>query len=112
MGSTEAQFPWSESVPAGEAGNFMLATMVRQWSESNLKEAPSILRADRALALAFEQSRLSREEYLTQAQWALGANQVETARQLAYAAKKIDSNDPEVKTLITVLDRIASGDLT
>ena len=112
IGSAEAQVSFSEAVPAADVGNFMLATMVRQWSESNLKEAPSILRADRALALAFEQSRLSREEYLTQAQWALGANQVDTARQLAEAAQKIDPNDPEVKTLTTVLARIGSGELT
>lgn len=112
VGSAEVQVTLSEAVPAADVGNFMLATMVRQWSESNLKEAPSILRADRALALAFEQSRLSREEYLTQAQWALGANQVSTARQLADAAQKIDPNDPEVKTLTNVLDRINRGELT
>jgi tetratricopeptide (TPR) repeat protein len=112
IGAAEAQANVSEAVPAADVGNFMLASMVRQWSESNAKEAPSILRADRALALAYEQSRLSREEYLTQAQWALGANQVETARQLANAARQIDSSNPEVKTLITVLDRIATGELT
>ncbi len=112
IGSIEAQLAISEAVPAADVGNFMLATMVRQWSESNLKEAPSILRADRALALAFEQSRLSREEYLTQAQWALGANQVDTARQLAEAAQKIDPNDPEVKTLTNVIARIGAGELT
>lgn len=112
IGAVESQTTVSEAVPAADAGNFMLSTMVRQWSESNAKESPSILRADRALALAYEQSRLSREEYLTQAQWALGANQVDTARQLAFAARQIDSNDPEVKTLITVLDRITSGELT
>ncbi len=111
-GVAETKVEFSEAVPPAAAENFFLGTIVRQWSESTLKEAPSALRADRALALAFEQSRLTRDEYLSQAQWALGANRFETAKNLSVAATKLDPNDPEVKALNRVVDKIDNGKMT
>jgi tetratricopeptide (TPR) repeat protein len=111
-GLLDTKAAFSEAVPPAAAENFFLGTIVRQWSESTMKEAPSALRADRALALAFEQSRLTRDEYLTQAQWALGANRFETAKNLSEAATRMDPNDPEVKALNRVVDKIDKGKMT
>jgi tetratricopeptide (TPR) repeat protein len=107
-----AKVSFSEAVPAAGLENFFLTTVVRQWSESDLKDAPALLRADRTLALAFEQGRLTREEYLTQAQWALGANQFEAAKNLAGAAQKLDPADAEVKALGKVINKLEKGELT
>jgi tetratricopeptide (TPR) repeat protein len=102
----------SEAVPEAGAQNFFLTTVVRQWAESGLPDAPALLRADRTLALAFEQGRLTRDEYLTQAQWALGANHFEAAKNLAAAAKGLDPADAEVKALDKVITKLEKGELT
>lgn len=112
VANTNISVNFSEKVPAADSSNFMLATMIRQWSESTNKEAPSILRADRALALAYEQSRLTREEYLTQAQWALGVNRIDAAKQLSDAAFQLDPNDSEVRTMKSVVEKLGRGELT
>ena len=112
VGDVESKIAFSEAVPQAGVENFFLTTIVRQWGESNLKDAPALLRADRTLALAYEQGRLTREEYLTQAQWALGANQLQTAKDLSRAAKNLDPDNSEVKALNKVIDKLEKGDLT
>jgi hypothetical protein len=112
IGGAQASVSFSEVVPAPETENFFLSTIVRQWSEAGHKDAPAILRADRTLALAFEQGRMTRDEYLTQAQWALGANQVEAAKNLSDAAQRLDPNNAEVKALCKVVSKIEKGEMT
>jgi tetratricopeptide (TPR) repeat protein len=112
VGAEQTKVTFSEQVAAPGVENFFLSTVVRQWSESDLQDAPALLRADRTLALAFEQGRLTREEYLTQAQWALGANHFDAAKNLAEAATKLDPSDSEVKALGKVIDKIGKGQLT
>ncbi|MCE9533370.1 MAG: VWA domain-containing protein, partial [Planctomycetes bacterium] len=112
VGTVETKVTVDEVVPPAGVENFFLTAIVRQWSESTMKEMPAMLRSDRTLALAFEQGRLSRDEYLTQAQWALGANQFETAKNLSNAAQKLDPNDAEVKALAKVVAKIDKGELT
>ena len=112
IGTVETKVTISEAVPAAALDNFFLTTIVRQWSESPLKEMPAVLRSDRTLALAFEQGRLTRDEYLTQAQWALGANHFDTAKNLSNAAEKLDPNNAEVKALGKVIMKLEKGELT
>ncbi len=112
IGVTQTTVTFSETLPTASVDNFFLTTILRQWSESSLKDSPAILRADRTLSLAFEQGRLSRDEYLAQAQWALGANQFETAKTLSQAATKIDPDNPEVRTLNKVINKLEKGELT
>src|SRR5262249_48670505 len=49
-----------EAVPEAEVENFFLATMLQQWQGD--KEAPAIIRADRALAYASETDQLARAD--------------------------------------------------
>ena len=69
----------SEPVPASEASNYFLVGVVHQWQSAD-KSAPALVRADRSLALAFEQTRLAKEEVLTQAHWALSQNPARRGR--------------------------------
>jgi len=112
IGTTDSKVSFSEVLPAAAPENFFLSTIVRQWGESSFKDAPAAMRADRTLALAYEQGRLTREEYLAQAEWALGANQFETAKTLSAAATKIDPDNAEVKALNKIIDKLQNGDLT
>jgi len=112
IGLADSKVSFSETMAAPAADNFFLATIVRQWSESSMKDAPATLRADRTLSLAFEQGRLTREEYLAQAEWALGANQFETAKTLSEAAARIDPDNAEVKALTKIITKLDRGEMT
>ena len=112
VGTVENKLIISELVPLPVVENFFLTTIVRQWSESKLKDSPAILRADRTLALAFEQGRLTRDEYLTQAEWALGSNQFQAAKNLSEAANRLDPGNSEVKALHKIIQKIDKGELT
>lgn len=102
----------SEVVPAPANDNYFLASMVEQWKNSPFKDAPALLRADRALALAFEQNRLAVEELLTQGEWALGAGKNDTAKDLFVAVVKIDPSNVEAQAGVKVVEKIKKGDLT
>ena len=51
-----------ESVPEPELDNFFLISTVTQWREQ--KDQPAIVQADRALAAAFTQNQVARNELL------------------------------------------------
>lgn len=98
--------------PAGpEAQNFFLINMVRQWRESD-RSAPAIMRSDRGLALAFEQTRLARDEFLAQAEWAVGLNKLDAAENLFKAAKEVDPQHGEALAGLKVVSRLKSGEIT
>jgi tetratricopeptide (TPR) repeat protein len=106
-------FSVKETVPAPEIDNYFLATAIHdQWHQSSFKEAPAMIRSDRALALAFEQSRLAVEELLTQGEWALGSGQTDVAKNLFVAVSKLDSNNAEAQAGLKVVEKIKKGDLT
>jgi tetratricopeptide (TPR) repeat protein len=108
----DAEVSVIESVPAPGMEHFFLNGMVSQWSNSEMKDAPALLRSDRTLALAFEQGRLNRDEYLTQFNWALGVNQVDAAKNLVDAAASIDPSNPEVKAGLRIVELLKNGKLT
>src|SRR5262249_51617523 len=87
----------SEPVPAADVGNYFLVAMVDQWRHGD-RTAPALVRADRGLAMCYEQTRLTRDEMLTQAHWALSQNQLDAAAKLFEAARKIDPRDGEAQT--------------
>ena len=70
----------SESVPAPDTTNYFLVGMIHQW-ESADRSAPALIRADRSLALSYEQTRLAHEELLTQAHWARVGESARCGRQ-------------------------------
>lgn len=112
VAGVDTQATISEAAAPSSPDHFFLGTIVRQWSESSMKDAPAMLKADRTLALAYEQGRMIRDEYLTQAQIALGLNKFDTAKNLSDAAQKIDPDNSEVKALGTVIQKIGDGKLT
>ncbi|HEV3145288.1 MAG TPA: vWA domain-containing protein, partial [Gemmataceae bacterium] len=92
--------------------NFFLAGMVDQWSKSDLKAAAAILPANRALPYSEQQTRLALEEYLTQANWAMSQDRLDTAEKLFVMAQKIDPDDFEAKTGLGVLKKLQEKKIT
>lgn len=101
----------SHKLPEGGVENFFLPTMVSQWKNSGRIDSPAMLRADRTLALAFESARLAREEFLEQADWALGSRKVETAKSLYDAAAKLDPENFRAKAGLQLTDKLQKGEI-
>lgn len=99
-----------EAVPAPEASNFFLVNLVKQWGEFD-RSAPAVMRADRGLALSFEQTRLARDEFLTQANWALGLEKLQAAENLFKAAQQVDPQGAEAAAGLRVVERLRSGEI-
>ncbi len=101
-----------EALPKPEADNFFLNAMLHQWQNSASKDAPAILGADRALAMANEQFRLFRDEFMTQAVWAMNADRLDHAEKLFEAAAKIDPESGEVQAGARIIEKMRKGELT
>src|SRR5262249_23054847 len=68
-----------------ELDNYFLISMVDQWKTA--KTRPAMIRADRALAFAFEQNRLQHDELILQAELAVQKNDLAAAAKLFGNAK-------------------------
>ena len=102
----------SQVLPASQAEHFFLKMMIDQWSDAPHKDAPAMLQADRALALASTQVKLYREEFLTQANWAVTMDRLDEAAKLFGAAQRIDPNDGEANAGILLVNKMKTGLLT
>ncbi|HJZ93048.1 MAG TPA: hypothetical protein VKE40_19385, partial [Gemmataceae bacterium] len=102
----------SRPTPAPEIDNFFLSSLVGQWRASGRADAPAVLRADRTLALAYEGTRLTREEFLEQANWAMGVKRFDAAKALYDAAMKLDPQDPRVKAGVKLVDKLEKGEIS
>lgn len=100
-----------EALPESDGNNYFLMTLVKQWSEAD-RSAPAVMRADRGLALSFEQTRLAHSEFLTQAHWALGMDKYDAAEQLFQSAKAVDPLDGEATAGAKIAQRLRSGEMT
>ena len=101
----------SEAVPAPDTTNYFLVGMIHQW-ESADRSAPALIRADRSLALSYEQTRLAHQDLLTQAHWALSENRLDAAGKLFEAAYKSDPADNEPKSGLKVVAKLKDGEIT
>jgi hypothetical protein len=101
-----------DAIGKPQSDNFFLAGMVQQWSKSDLKAAAAILPANRALSYSEQQTRLALEEYLTQANWAMGQDRLDAAEKLFVMAQKIDPDDYEAKTGLGVLKKLQEKKIT
>ena len=101
----------SEAVPAADAANYFLVHLVNQWQSAD-RSAPALVRADRSLALSYEQTRLARDEVMTQAHWALSQNQLDAAGKLFQAAHEFDPRDSEPQSGLKVVARLKDGQIT
>ena len=99
----------TEPVAEDEKDNFFLVSIVEQWKRADNKEMPPLIQADRALALAYEQNRLAKNEFLAQAEWALADDKLEAAAGLFDAARKLDPNDVEAQAGLRVVNKLKEG---
>ena len=103
----------TEDVGAAELDNFFLVSAVGQWEKADDKQdAPALVRADRALAMAFEQNRLNRDELIGQAQWAIEQDQLGAADDLFNRARQIDPRDPEIDAGLRIVEKLRTKQLT
>src|SRR5262249_15398521 len=85
----------SLKVPAPEAEHFFLVGVLAQWRRQG--ERPALIRADRALAFALEQSGVARADLLTKAQWAMEEKKFEAAVRVFEQARQVDPDLAEAR---------------
>jgi tetratricopeptide (TPR) repeat protein len=108
----EVALNFSQALPAPQVGNFFLNLMIAQWRNAPHKDAPAMLQSDRALALASTQVKLYREEFLTQAVWAMSIDRFDEAEKLYDAALKVDPTDREAASGAALVKDIRAGKVT
>lgn len=101
-----------EKIGSPENDNYFVVGMFQQWNKAENKAAPALIRADRALAYAMQQTRLTMDEYLTQAHWALSENRLDVADKMFALALKLDPNEFEAKNGQTVVKKLKDGGIT
>ena len=102
----------TDTLPASKADHFFLAAMLKQWQDGEAKNAPVVLPADRTLAMASEQFRLYRDEFVELALQAITADKLDHAQKLFQAALKVDPDFPEAKAGDKAVGRIRAGEIT
>src|SRR5262249_19618065 len=85
----------TEKLPAPEADNFFLVSMVTQWR--NAKDQAALIRGDRALAHAYEQNMLAVLELDAQGQLAIQDRKLDHAERLFKQARQLNPADAEAK---------------
>ena len=95
--------------PPHEIENFFLGRMVSDWRDS--KDLPSMVQADRALALAAAQGRLDREETLAKGNFALSIGRPEVAGRFFNEARRIDPSNIEAVQGLTLARKVADGSM-
>ena len=102
----------SQVLPESRIDHFFLNLMVNQWQSAPHKDAPAMLQSDRALALASTQVKLYRNEFLTQAVWAVSVDRLDEAEKLYSAALKVDPTDKEAVSGAALIARMKAGKMT
>ncbi len=101
-----------DTFAAASKDHYFLLPMLRQWQTAESKDAPVVLPADRALAMAGEQFRLYRDEYVELALQAISADKLEHAEKLFQAALGLDPALSEAKAGVDAVNRIRTGKMT
>jgi hypothetical protein len=102
----------NQPLPAPQIEHFFLNLMLSQWRDAPHKDAPAMLQADRSLALASTQVKLYREEFLTQAVWAISVDRLDEAEKLYKAALKVNPTDKEAASGAAMVAQMRAGKLT
>ncbi len=100
----------TEKVPEAELDNYFLVSVVNQWERAQTQ--PALIRADRALVLAYNNTRLLHDERLAEAQLALETNHVDAALRLYEEARALAPHDPEAAAGIKICSSLKDGKLT
>ena len=112
VGERKVTVDLAERLPASEADNFFLYAMHDQWKTAADTDAPALLTADRSLAMASEQYRLFRDEFVAQGVWAIKADKLDHAEKLFQAAAKVDPESSVATACVKVVHRMRTGDLS
>ncbi len=112
VGRREVHKELSVALPPPQHDHYFLNLMVEQWQSTPHKHAPAMLQSDRALALASAQVKLYREEYLTQAAWAINLQRWDDAAHLFRMIQKLDPQDREAEVGLKLLEQFRAGRLT
>jgi hypothetical protein len=110
LAGKDVKFENTEPLPASEPDNFFLVGIQEQWKKG--KDQPALARSDRALALAYEQNKLARDDLVVQAEWALEQDKLEAAHNLFEQAQKLDPLNVEAAAGLKVINQFKSGTLT
>ncbi len=102
----------SAALPAPQPEHYFLNLMLHQWRNAPHKDAPAMLQSDRVLALASTQVKLYRDEFLTQAVWAISVDRLDEAEKLYTAALKIDPTDKEATSGSAMVAKMKAGKLS
>src|SRR5262249_34023691 len=96
------------------ADNYFLNTMLTQWKNKGKEavERPALLRADRSLVLAYEQTRVILQDMLVSAQLATEKNELEAAYRLFEQARQLAPHDIDAKAGLKVINDLKDGKLT
>jgi hypothetical protein len=101
-----------EKIAKPEIENYFLTGMLSQWSKASNKGAPALIRADRALAYAYQQTKFTHDEYMTQAHWALSEERIEAAEKLFALASQVDPHDKQAVDGLAVVQRLKDHELS
>jgi tetratricopeptide (TPR) repeat protein len=100
----------TEELKAPDLDNYFLFGLAEQWRQA--KEQPALLRADRALTFAHEQTKLQHQELLLSAEVAVENSQLEAAGRLFERVRQLAPHDGEAKAGLRVIEKLKSGALT
>ena len=109
LGEQPVKIEKTEQLPGAEMDNFFLVGAFEQWK--NGKDQPALVRADRALAYAYQQSQVVRADLHSKAEWAMSRDNWEAAKNLLEQAKKLDANDAEAEGGLQIIEQLRSGAL-
>jgi tetratricopeptide (TPR) repeat protein len=112
VGDSKTSVDLAERLPAAQRENFFLNPMLMQWQTVEAKNTPALLPADRTLAMASEQFRLYRDEFVELGIRAIKADRFDHAEQLFKASAKIDPNHGDATEGLKVVADLRAGALT
>src|SRR6185436_7278327 len=112
VANKQVELVLSEALTPARPDNYFLNVMLDQWRSAPHKDAPAMLQSDRALALASTQVKLYRDEFLTQAVWAVSVDRYDEAEKLYTAALKVDPTDREALSGAAMVAKMRAGKLT
>jgi tetratricopeptide (TPR) repeat protein len=97
----------SAAVPDPEPDNYFLVSLVEQWSRA--REQPALIRADRALAFAFEANRLALDELVEGAGLAVHQGDLDAAAGLYARALELAPHDAGARAGARLVEGLKSG---
>jgi hypothetical protein len=100
----------TEQILPADLDNYFLVGMIDQWAKA--KEYPATLQANRALVIAYEDTRLAYKNMNEEAGLALEQGQNGAARKIFEQIRRIAPHDTGADAGIKIIDKLENGTLT